>query len=51
VKMTRNITRLFGLTVIVIDLMRWKIAPGQTVDIQVRDSDGTLSPEFIFTRS
>src|SRR5262249_11111051 len=51
VKMTRNITRLFGLTVIVIDLMRRKLAPGHTVDIQVRASDGTLSPEFIFTRS
>jgi len=38
-------TRLFGKR------LGKKVARGQTVDVQVRDSGGTLSPEFIFTRS
>jgi hypothetical protein len=28
-----------------------KIAPGQSVSIQVRNADSTLSNEFAFTRS
>jgi hypothetical protein len=38
-------------TVLVAKKVLGKIAPGQSVSIQVRNADSTLSNEFAFTRS
>ena len=38
-------------TILVAKKVLGKIAPGQSVSIQVRNADGTLSNEFAFTRS